>query len=120
MFGHTEKLAKLTGAGVLLAGMIGCTVDVYSPPPREVVVSNGPADEDVVVDEAPPPPEVDVEGDPPGVGFVWVDGEWIRHGGRWEWTHGHWDHPPHAGARWVRGRWDHGDHGYARVRGHWE
>jgi hypothetical protein len=73
----------------------------------------------VVVRIAPPAPIVEVRGEPPERGFVWIDGYHRWDGGRYVWVPGRWDRPPHPGQRWVAHRWvHHGDHWEMR-EGHW-
>jgi WXXGXW repeat (2 copies) len=54
----------------------------------------------------------------PGVGYVWIDGDWFWSGGRYQWHAGHWDRP-RAGRAWVRGSWHSSGRGYHWQRGHW-
>jgi hypothetical protein len=121
------KRGVLIGAGAMLLAAAGCTVDVYSPPPRgEVIVeappppSPPPGEVVVGVDQPPPPPVYEAPPPPPEVGVVWVPGDYVIVGGRWEWRGGHYDHPPRGGAHWIGPRYEHGPHGYVRVEGHWE
>lgn len=68
-----------------------------------------------------PPPAVRAEyyGAAPGPGHVWINGYWGYSGSRYEWNRGHWERPPHRGARWVDGRWDHEGRGYRYRKGYW-
>jgi hypothetical protein len=67
----------------------------------------------------PPPPVVEVRGNPPDRGYVWVDGYHRYEGDHYVWTPGHWDRPPHEHARWAPHHWvrRHGE--WVLVEGHW-
>jgi hypothetical protein len=67
----------------------------------------------------PPPPVVEVRGNPPDRGYVWVDGYHRYEGGHYVWTAGRWDRPPHPGGRWVAHRWVHRHGEWVMVEGHW-
>ena len=119
----------LAGLGLLALGAVGCSVDVYAPPPRErVVVEEAPpppppgpyVEDSVVVEDAPPEPQYEDPGPQPGVGFVFVTGEYVRVGDHWEWHRGHWDRPPEGRHRWVASRYERRGGGYVRITGHWE
>jgi len=129
----TRKSGKQIAAG--LAGLTfilsGCSVDVYSPPPRErVYVERAPREQvyvqeapqpDAVVVEEPPQPQPDVViGVAPGPDYAWVGGEYIIGGGRYQWRQGHWDHAPRGHRTWVRGHVERHGRGYVHVEGHWE
>ena len=73
----------------------------------------------VVVRVAPPAPIVETRGPAPGPEYVWVDGYHRWDGGRYVWTRGRWDRPPHPHAHWVAHRWVHRRGGYVLVEGHW-
>ena len=51
-------------------------------------------------------------------GAVWIDGEWVWTGNRYNYIGGHWARP-RTGRTWVRGTWIHGNGGYAWHRGYW-
>ncbi len=75
----------------------------------------------IVVGTPPPPPLVVAGpvGQPPGPGYIWVDGYWDWFDGRWVWTPGRWVLPPHPRAVWVVPAF-HPYHGhYHFYRGHW-
>ncbi|MEZ5352844.1 MAG: hypothetical protein R2762_09430 [Bryobacteraceae bacterium] len=44
----------------------------------------------------------------PGPGFVWVDGFWNFHRGRYIWVSGYWMRPPFVGSYWVAPRYTSG------------
>jgi hypothetical protein len=46
---------------------------------------------DGVVMVAPPPPRVEVMGEAPQPGYVWIGGYWNWVGDRHTWVAGHWD-----------------------------
>jgi hypothetical protein len=73
----------------------------------------------VVIRIGPPAPIVEVRPAPPERGFVWVDGYHRWDGARYVWVPGHWDRPPHPGARWVAHHWvrRHGE--WVLIEGHW-
>jgi opacity protein-like surface antigen len=73
----------------------------------------------VVVRVGPPAPIVERRPPPPGREYVWIDGYHRWDGGRYVWTPGRWDRPPHPGAHWVAHRWEHRRNGYVLVEGHW-
>ncbi|HYJ62475.1 MAG TPA: YXWGXW repeat-containing protein [Parafilimonas sp.] len=55
----------------------------------------------------------------PGVGYVWVDGDWYWRGGKYAYRNGHWVRP--RGHRvWVAGTWVHSGRGYYWRKGHWK
>jgi WXXGXW repeat (2 copies) len=73
------------------------------------------------VSEGPPPPvAVGVVGAAPGPGYVWVEGYHVYQGGRYVWTPGRWERPPHAGAKWVKPEWRHEGKGWRFHEGHWK
>jgi hypothetical protein len=54
----------------------------------------------------------------PRPGFVWIEGNYEWHDGRYAWTGGHWE-KEHAGHRWHGGHWDWRGDRYVWVRGEW-
>ncbi len=55
----------------------------------------------------------------PGDGYIWIDGDWVWEGGRYNWHNGYWSRP--RGTRvWVSGGWESRGGGYAWRRGHWK
>jgi hypothetical protein len=97
----------LFGLGFSLA-LAGC---VIAPDQRHFV--------DGVVMLAPPAPRVEVIGEPPTTGYVWLGGYWNWIGGRYEWTAGHWG-PSHPGHHWVAYQWVRQGDGWRMKPGHWE
>ncbi len=70
----------------------------------------------VEVEEEPPPPRVVVV--QPRPGFVWVEGRWVRRGGRWDWNDGHYERV-RSGHVWVQGRWERRGNRHVWVEGRW-
>lgn len=54
----------------------------------------------------------------PGVGYVWVDGDWYWRGGRYVYRNGYWARP-HGARVWVGGSWYRHGNGYRWRRGYW-
>lgn len=70
----------------------------------------------VEVEEEPPAPRVVVVEQRPG--FVWVEGRWLRRGGRWHWQDGHYERV-RSGHVWVQGRWERRGNRHVWVEGRW-
>jgi hypothetical protein len=71
----------------------------------------------VVVRERPVEP-VYVRPAPPRPDYVWVDGEWARRHGHYEYIHGYWT-APRPGHVWHRGHWENRRGGYIWIGGSW-
>ena len=72
------RILLLLGA-LAMGGAVGCARHVHVahvPPPPP-----------------PPPHAYRNHGRPPGPGYVWVDGYWVRRGNHWRWVNGHWARP---------------------------
>lgn len=102
-------------AASLIALTAGCVVAVrpapaavYAPPPEEVVVT-----------DLPPAPVAEIVAVAPGPGFVWIGGYYHWVGGRWAWYAGHYERPPHQGARWIAPRYVIRGGSRVYVRGYW-
>jgi hypothetical protein len=54
----------------------------------------------------------------PYPGAVWVDGDWVRRGGRYTYVNGYWARP-HRGRVYTHGGWVHTNRGYAWHHGYW-
>jgi hypothetical protein len=70
------------------------------------------------VSVAPPPPQVEVIGEPPQPGYVWIGGYWNWVGGQHVWVRGHWS-APRPGYHWVAHVWVHENGGWRLHEGHW-
>ena len=56
---------------------------------------------------APPPIRIEVVGQPPCVGAVWMSGHWVWRARAWVWLAGRWTLPPRGKVRvrWQTSRW---------------
>jgi hypothetical protein len=54
----------------------------------------------------------------PGIGGVWIEGEWFWNGRNYDWRNGYWSHPIN-GYRWVPGNWKSRSSGWYWHTGHW-
>ena len=68
---------------------------------------------------APPPPRYERHGQPPGSGYVWVDGYHHWNGHAYVWIGGSWERPPHYGEVWVPGHYVNRNGYYVWIPGHW-
>jgi len=93
---------------VLSAALTGCVV---APDQRHYAGG--------VVMVAPPPPRVEVVGEAPTPGYVWLGGYWKWLGDRYEWAPGHWE-ARHPGQHWVVHQWVRQGDGWRMKPGHWE
>ena len=73
----------------------------------------------VMIRVGPPPPVVERRGPPPGEGYIWIGGHQHYDNDHYVWTAGHYDRPPHNGARWVPSRYERRNGGYVEIEGHW-
>src|SRR5271168_5620796 len=92
--------ASLASGLVLGMALAGCVV---VPDQRHYA--------DGVVMVAPPAPRVEVIGEAPAPGYVWIGGYWDWVGGRYVWHAGSWG-PGRPGYHWVA-------HGWVRSGGGW-
>ncbi len=72
-----------------------------------------------VIRVGPPAPIYENPGPPPERGFVWVSGYHQYQGDHYVWVPGHYDRPPHHGARWAPHHWVHRHGQWVLVEGHW-
>lgn len=100
---------------------------IHNPAPTQVVAAApvaqatpAAAPSVVVLREAPPPPRYEPMSPQPASDHVWIPGYWAWRGGRQEWVSGHWEVPPHPGARWVSPRWERQGDGYVFQQGYWQ
>jgi hypothetical protein len=92
----------------LVSTVSGCTIEARGHVAAPVAV--------VEVDEEPPPPRrVVIETRP---GFIFVEGRWVRHGGRWDWVDGHYERE-RVGHVWVPGRWERRGNHHVWIEGEW-
>ena len=70
----------------------------------------------VEVEEEPPPPRTVVVETRPG--FIWIEGRWVRDGGRWAWRDGYYERE-RAGYIYDQGRWERRGNGHVWVEGNW-
>jgi hypothetical protein len=54
----------------------------------------------------------------PYAGAIWVEGNWVRRGGKWKQQPGYWI-KPHPGRTWVQGRWYKYPKGNRWQKGYW-
>ncbi|MSU23687.1 MAG: hypothetical protein EXS32_07680 [Opitutus sp.] len=97
----------------------GSWQDAPAPAPVVRAMPSAPPVTVVEVREAPPPPTREIIVERPSWGHVWISGHWRWHGGRFEWSAGHWDLPPRSNIVWVAPRWEQRGHGYVFVEGYW-
>jgi hypothetical protein len=73
-----------------------------------------------VIRVAPPAPvQVGVVGRAPGPGYVWTNGYYRWHGGRYVWVSGSWLRSPRVGMIWVQPRWAHQGSNWVFYKGYW-
>ncbi|MGN6552982.1 MAG: YXWGXW repeat-containing protein [Verrucomicrobiota bacterium] len=94
-----------------------------SPPRIESEILGAPEDlgPDVAalpVANHPPPPQIEVVGEAPNAGYVWIPGRW-EWNKDWTWVSGHWTAKPDSAAGWSPGRWARRDDGWIWIRGYW-
>lgn len=80
-----------------IIGTESCRTTVVERPAEPVAVAR------------PPQPRAD---------YVWISGEWIIVGGRYQYRQGYWA-PPRRGHAWVPGHWVRRGHGYYWAHGYW-
>jgi hypothetical protein len=119
---------RAAGAAALLSALAlssGCVVAerpapvVYTTPAYSTPPPAYPAPEEVVVETDPPPPPVEYVGVSPGPGFFWIGGYYHWTGARWAWYRGHYERPPHPGARWYRARYEFRGGRRVYIHGYW-
>jgi len=106
-------MRKLTVASLLLAASLLPACVVHGSGHAHV---SGPVAV-VEVEEEPPPPRVVVVETRPG--FIWIEGRWIRRGGRWHWNDGHYERA-RGGHVWTQGRWERRGGRHVWVEGRWQ
>lgn len=105
-----QKLFLILAGGSVLGFLAGCTTATNPPPDTR----------SSLVTTAPPAPRPEVRSAQPSRNHVWVPGYWRLNGNQYEWTSGHWEVPPYAGAVWVAPDWQE-TRGVSRyLGGHWQ
>lgn len=111
------RLVSASLGGVFAFALAACGPWLPLPP-----TGTHAGDEPILVPEAPPLPHVEIIPDRP-LGLpdaVWVDGQWLFRGRRWEWEPGRWEVPrpgatyappevaylPGGRIAWYPGRWN--------------
>jgi hypothetical protein len=56
---------------------------------------------------------------PPSPDHVWITGDWVWSGKKYEWREGHYE-TRRVGYRWVEGRWINVHGGWRWLRGYWK
>lgn len=106
------KLAHLVIASALAGSLGGCVVrgsaHIVTPEPIAVVE----------VDEEPPAPRTETVIITSRPGFTWIEGRWMRVGGRWDWRVGYWERE-RANMMWEQGRWERRGNRHVWIEGHW-
>ncbi|HWK02686.1 MAG TPA: hypothetical protein VNS58_03605 [Puia sp.] len=93
-----KKIAIVLGLLVSIGLLSSCTVRaVVHERPREIVY------------ERPPPPSRE---------HIWITGDWVWVGGRYEWHEGHWERP-RPRTVWENGHWQDTRGGWRWIPGHW-
>lgn len=64
-------------------------------------------------------PVVERRPPPPSHRHVWIEGEWVVRGGRYEKRPGYWEEPRRGYHRWMPGRWVERRGGWVWIPGHW-
>lgn len=102
------NIGSLALAAALAGAAGGCVVRAHGHIAAPTAV--------VEVDEEPPPPRAVVVETRPG--FIFIQGHWVRSGGRWVWRDGYWERE-RAGYVWEAGRWETRGRGHVWVEGRW-
>jgi WXXGXW repeat (2 copies) len=89
---------------------------VTAAPPESPPADAGTAP--ITATEAPPQSPVEVVGQPPNPGYVWIPGVWEWRG-YWFWAPGHWAKRPRPSVSWVRGQWEQRSNGWVWTKGYW-
>jgi hypothetical protein len=97
---------------------MAATAPVQTTTAVAVPVANAPAGT-VVITQAPPAPQPEAVPPRPSSDDVWVQGYWTWRNDRYEWMAGHWEVPPHTGAKWVPPRWEPERGAFRFYEGYW-
>jgi hypothetical protein len=114
-----RQLLRATFGAAAVAALLtlgtGCVVAVRPAPVATVYAEPG----EVVVNSEAPAPIYETVGVAPGPGFFWVGGYYHWYGNHWGWRAGHYERPPHPGARWIAPRYAYRGGARIYVRGYW-
>lgn len=66
----------------------------------------------------PPPPQIEVVGEAPKAGYIWIPGRW-EWNEDWTWMSGQWTAKPDSATEWSPGHWARRDQGWIWIRGYW-
>ena len=55
----------------------------------------------------------------PGLGYIWIDGDWMMRGGRYIHQQGYWT-APRGNRHWQNGRWQQFNNGWRWRHGNWQ
>jgi len=100
-------LASFALVALIAAPSVGCVVSGRAHVEPVAVVE---------VEEEPPPPKTVVVETRPG--FIFIEGRWVRHGGRWDWSDGRWERE-RVGHRWEQGHWERRGKRHVWIEGGW-
>ena len=78
------------------------------------------ADAQIYVKIRPPMPVVQVRPPMPTPMHVWVSGDYVNHGGHYEYNEGYWEKPKGNKHRRTEGYWKNSKHGWEWKPGHWK
>jgi hypothetical protein len=114
-----RRLLRTALGGAAVAALLtlgtGCVVAVRPAPVATVYAEPG----EVIVNAAPPAPIYETVAVAPGPGYFWIGGYYHWSGGRWVWYRGHYERPPHPGARWIAPRYVVRGNARVYIRGYW-
>jgi hypothetical protein len=103
---YISKILAIASVFIIAIGFTSCSSYTVGAYPERVVVAR-------------PAPPYYVRPVAPGPNFVWVEGEWIWRGGRYEYVQGYWTRPVY-GRYYVPGHWKYTRGGYFWIPGHWK
>lgn len=92
----------------------------YSAPATVAAIPSPTGASSIVVMQAPPAAQQEVPTPRPSSEHVWIPGFWSWKSDHYEWTAGHWEIPPHAGAVWVPPRWQPEGTSWRFYEGYWD
>ena len=71
----------------------------------------------LVISTQPSPP-ITQRSQPPGAGYIWIDGDWIVEGNNYIWHEGHWE-KARENQVWEQGHWQQKSSGWYWKKGRW-